>query len=60
MTPTKPPADKKRKGGPGETEVSHLTVLEAIQDMNKNFDVLKEQARQTSCVLAALSKAVHR
>lgn len=39
-------------------QVSNLSLLEAIQGMNKNSDELKAQARQTSCMLAALSKAV--
>ena len=39
-------------------EISNLTILEAIQGMGKNFDELKEQAKQTSCMLAALTKAV--
>lgn len=55
LTPTKPPAGKKSKG---ETDISNQTILEAIQDMGKNFDELKEQAKQTTCMLAALSKAV--
>lgn len=54
-TQTKPPAGM---GVPGETGVSSLTILEATQDMNKNFDEFKEQAMQTRCMLAVLSKAV--
>lgn len=57
-TQYKPPAGKKSKGQHDETEVSNLTILEAIRGMEKNFDELKEQAKQTSCMLAALTKAV--
>lgn len=49
---------RRASGGPGQTAVSNLTLVEAIQGMNKNFDKLEEQARQTSCILTALSKAV--
>ena len=35
-----------------------MTTLEAIQGMQRNFDELKEQAKQTSCMLTSSSKAV--
>lgn len=61
-TPSKIPAGKKSKTSLKETEVSNLTILEAIQSLEKNFNEqlsqLREQAKQTSTMVASLAKAV--
>ncbi|KAJ7997822.1 hypothetical protein DPEC_G00216120 [Dallia pectoralis] len=61
-TPSKIPVGKKSKTDNKEAQVSNLTILEAIQSMEKNFDKqltqLKEQAKQSSCMIASLTKAV--
>ncbi|KAL0151129.1 hypothetical protein M9458_053642 [Cirrhinus mrigala] len=45
-----------------EGEISNLTILEAIQSMEKNFNEqlleLREQSKQSNCVIASLAKAV--
>lgn len=58
-TPLKTPVGKKSKAiNETEEEVSNSTILRAIQSMAKDIEELKEQASQTSCMLAALSKSV--
>lgn len=61
-TPSKIPAGKKSKTSLKEAEVSNLTILEAIQSLEKNFNEqlsqLREQAKQTSTMVASLAKAV--
>ncbi|CAM4611535.1 unnamed protein product [Leuciscus chuanchicus] len=61
-TPSKIPAGKKCKTSLKEAEVSILAILEAIQSLEKNFNEqlsqLREQAKQTSTMVASLAKAV--
>ena len=61
-TPSKIPVGKKSKSDNKEAEVSNLAILEAIQSMEKNFNKqlaqLQEQAKQSSCMIASLTKAV--
>lgn len=60
-TPSKLPLGNKSKVIM-ELEVSNLTILEAIQSMEKKFDEqlaqLREQAKQSSCMIVSLTKAV--
>jgi len=61
-TPSKIPAGKKSKTLGREGEVSNLAILEAIQSLEKNFNEqlsqLREQAKQSSSMVASLAKAV--
>ena len=61
-TPSKIPVGKKSKSENKEAEVSNLTILDVIQSMENNSDKqlaqLKEQAKQSSCMIASLAKAV--
>lgn len=61
ITPSKIPTGKKTKTTK-ENEVSNLTILEAIQSLEKNFNEqlsqLREQAKQSSGMIASLTKAV--
>ncbi|GAA6075643.1 uncharacterized protein LOC120479220 [Tachysurus ichikawai] len=62
ITPSKIPAGKKSKTTLKQNEVSNLTILEAIRSLEKNFTEqltqLREQAKQSSSMIASLSKAV--
>lgn len=61
-TPSKIPVGKKSKPALREGEISNLAILEAIQNMEKNFNEqlldLREQFRQSNCMIASLAKAV--
>ncbi len=61
-TPSKIPVGKKSKPASMEGEISNLTILEAIQSMEKTFNEqlleLREQSKQSSCMIASLAKAV--
>lgn len=61
-TPSKTPICKKSKGTEQDDVVSNSTILEAIQSMAQKFDEqltdLREQAKQSSCMIASLAKAV--
>lgn len=56
------PAGKKSKTALKKNEVSNLTILEAIQSLEKNFNEqlaqFREQAKQSSRMIASLTKAV--